>query len=55
MIPLELSKDINPDLIYDDIQKRYTLSRLNGVLKININIPKNGILNLNGMIAKHHM
>lgn len=42
MIPLELSKDINPDLIYDDIQKRYTLSRLNGVLKININIPKNG-------------
>ena len=42
MIPLELNKDINPNLIYDDICKKYTLNRLNGVLKINTEIPENG-------------
>lgn len=42
MIPLELNKDINPNLIYDDVCKKYTLNRFNGVLKFNTKIPKRG-------------
>ena len=34
MIPLELSKDLNPNLIHDEVCNKYTLNRLNGVLKL---------------------
>ena len=40
MINLELSKDLNPFLIYDDVRKRHTLSILNGTLTFKTNIPE---------------
>jgi hypothetical protein len=42
MINLELSKELNPFLIYDDVRKRYTMSSLNSKLTIETNIPKSG-------------
>ena len=40
MIPLELSKDLNPNLIFDDVFKRHTLNRLNDILKVKFTIPE---------------
>ncbi len=40
MINLELSKDLNPFLIYDDVRKRHTLSVMNGTLTVKTNIPE---------------
>ena len=34
MINLELSKDLNPNLIYDNVCNKYTLNNLNGILKL---------------------
>ena len=42
MITLELSKELNPNLIFDEVCKKYTLNRLNGVLKVKGVIPKTG-------------
>ena len=42
MINLELSKDLNPFLIYDDVRKRHTLSVMNGSLIIKTDIPNSG-------------
>ena len=47
MINIEISKDLNPNLIYDDVYKRYTLNRLNGILTVKVNIPKSGLYMLN--------
>tara|TARA_B100000795_G_scaffold268507_2_gene255600 strand:- start:1407 stop:2855 length:1449 start_codon:yes stop_codon:yes gene_type:complete len=38
MIPLELSKELNPNLLYDEVYKRYTMSIINDILKIKFNI-----------------
>ena len=42
MIPIKLSTELNPNLIYDEVYERYTLNRLNGTLKFNLIIPENG-------------
>jgi hypothetical protein len=42
MIPLELSKDLNPNLIHDEICNKYTLNRLSGILKLKVNIEEEG-------------
>ena len=42
MIPIKLSEELNPNLIYDEVYQRYTLNRLNGILKLKVNIPENG-------------
>ena len=41
MITLELSKELNPNLIFDEVCKKYTLNRLNGVLKVKGFVPQN--------------
>ena len=42
MINLELSKELNPFLIYDDVRKRYTMSSLNSILTIETDVPDSG-------------
>lgn len=42
MIPIKLSEELNPNLIYDEVYQRYTLNRLNGTLKLKVKIPENG-------------
>ncbi len=42
MINLELSKELNPFLIYDDVRERYTMNSLNSILTIETDIPDSG-------------
>ena len=47
MLNLELSKDLNPNLIYDKVSEKYTLNKLNGILTVKNEYSKTGYYMLN--------